>query len=493
YLTVTGYDAPVGTLAAAGASLTATAPTAVNRTVGLIDGNGIVDTSTALSDADAPSIVRSAVTVDGSRVWVSGGNGGVRATPIGSTGASTAVTADANLGRLDVVGGQLLAGGIDTTKLVKVGSGTPLSSAATTALPGISSVTLTNGYAPLDLTGADFAGTGADTLYLANGAEGAGAIDKYRFNGSTWTHVGTVPVEGLLGVAATTSAGAVTLFATTGHALLKLTEATAVSDTFNVVQAQLVTAPADTQFRGVAFAPTSFSGPSLIIRTPQLDAAPTSPPNQLQASVDAISNGAVSGVTVKIDSGTPIAASKSNGTTWNAALPLAGLGQGQHTVTFTGTDGAATTSSSRTFLVGADTTPPVPPVTPTVPAHAFGAGVFSAADLRVSRGKFKPAGYPKAPGRTGISSKVKATAAFQFVGTGIDLHLAGRTDAGKAKIIIDGVVRSIDLYSKKAKDLTTAIRGLGVGLHTVQVVSLKTRGKKSKGFVVLFGYLQVIA
>ena len=128
-----------------------------------------------------------------------------------------------------------------------------------------------------------------------------------------------------------------------------------------------------------------------------------------------------------------------------------------------------------------------------MPAHAFGAGVFSAADLRVSRGKFKPAGYPKAPGRTGISSKVKATAAFQFVGTGIDLHLAGRTDAGKAKIIIDGVVRSIDLYSKKAKDLTTAIRGLGVGLHTVQVVSLKTRGKKSKGFVVLFGYLQVIA
>src|SRR5215470_8591090 len=77
FIAVTGYDAPVGTTGAAGASLTTTAPTSVPRVAGLVDANGTVDTTTRLDDAGSPKIIRSAATTDGERLWATGGNGGI--------------------------------------------------------------------------------------------------------------------------------------------------------------------------------------------------------------------------------------------------------------------------------------------------------------------------------------------------------------------------------------------------------------------------------
>src|SRR4051794_40315007 len=112
YLAVTGYDASVGTTGPGGSSLTASAPSTVARVVGLVDANGIADTSTSLSAASAPKIIRSAYT-DGDRIWTTGGNGGIQTTTLGSSTISTvAGTVTSNFNSLTAQNGQLFASGI---------------------------------------------------------------------------------------------------------------------------------------------------------------------------------------------------------------------------------------------------------------------------------------------------------------------------------------------------------------------------------------------
>ena len=167
YLAVTGYDAAVGATGPSGASLTASAPGSVARVVGIVDANGIADTSTALTSAGAPKIVRSALT-DGDRIWATGGNGGIVTTTLGSAASSTvAGTADSNFTSLTAQGGQLFASGILANRLAKVGAGLPSGGAALADVPGLPTNLLAYGYAFFDLTGAGWSGTNLDTLYLA--------------------------------------------------------------------------------------------------------------------------------------------------------------------------------------------------------------------------------------------------------------------------------------------------------------------------------------
>jgi hypothetical protein len=85
FLTLAGYDAALTAVGVAN-----TASTAVNRVVARVDGNGVVDTTTALTDAFTGDNFRSAVTDDGSRFWLGGtstpsGSGGVRFATLGAT------------------------------------------------------------------------------------------------------------------------------------------------------------------------------------------------------------------------------------------------------------------------------------------------------------------------------------------------------------------------------------------------------------------------
>ena len=268
YLAVTGYDAAPGTLGpaageATSSSLANTDPASVHRTVAIVDGDGTIDTSTVLSGANTPKIIRSAVT-DGSRVWVAGGNGGIQTTAIGSgTVTTVAGSATSNITSLTVQDGQLWAGGILQDRLAAVGTGTPSGSATLTDLPGLPSNLLTYGYALLDLTAADFDGTGADTLYLADASNRGGTIDKYVFNDSTWTLVGSVDVPGIEGLVADVDGSSVSLAVTTPSQLLLLTDPSGASRTAFTTAAPtvLATAPADTEFRGVALAPTGVLNP----------------------------------------------------------------------------------------------------------------------------------------------------------------------------------------------------------------------------------------
>ena len=65
FIALTGYGAAPGATGPGGITLTASSPTSVPRVVGLVDGNGTVDTSTKLATAAAPSIIRSAATSNG--------------------------------------------------------------------------------------------------------------------------------------------------------------------------------------------------------------------------------------------------------------------------------------------------------------------------------------------------------------------------------------------------------------------------------------------
>jgi hypothetical protein len=256
-LTLTGYAAAPGTTGPGGISLTGSAPATVGRVVGVVDGTGAVDTSTVLTGPGTPQIVRSAVT-DGTRVWAAGGNGGVLTTQLGSGTVSTvAGGADANLNALTFQGDQLFASGILTNRLTKVGTGAPTGSATLTDLTGLPDNLLAYGYALLDLTPASYAGTGLDTLYVANSSERGGTVDKYRFNGSTWTSAGYLDVEGATGLVADVDGSAVSLAVTTPTELVALSDPNGAGSTFAAAEPRvLATAPANTEFRGVALAPT---------------------------------------------------------------------------------------------------------------------------------------------------------------------------------------------------------------------------------------------
>jgi hypothetical protein len=123
YLTLGGYDAALGT-----ASIASTSTSTASRVVARVDGNGGVDTSTAITDAFSANNVRGAVTDDGSRFWVVGANGGVRLASLGSAGASTQINSAAptNIRTVSIFGGQLyISTGSGTTGVYSVGSGLP--------------------------------------------------------------------------------------------------------------------------------------------------------------------------------------------------------------------------------------------------------------------------------------------------------------------------------------------------------------------------------
>ena len=89
-------------------------------------------------------------------------------------------------------------------------------------VPGLPANLLAYGYAFFNLTGDGWAGTDLDTLYLANASNKGGTLDKYRYNGSTWTLAQSKDVPGISGLVASLNTGNVSIAATTPSALVKV-------------------------------------------------------------------------------------------------------------------------------------------------------------------------------------------------------------------------------------------------------------------------------
>ncbi len=253
YLLVAGYGAAAGT-----ASVSSTAASSVPRVIGRVDASGQVDTSTALTDAASSNNVRSATSPDGQTLYVTGGAGGVRVTTLGST-TSTQLSATAvNLRQVNLFAGQLYVttSSGSAMRLGAVGVGSPTGAGQTiTNLPGFP--TTGSPYA-FYFTKLGTGQTAVDTVYVADDTANTGGIQKYSFDGASWTARGTVAAgggEAVRGLTGVTSSGTVTLFATTATRLLSLTDAAGTTGTLSGAPTVLATASVNTAFRGVALAP----------------------------------------------------------------------------------------------------------------------------------------------------------------------------------------------------------------------------------------------
>jgi len=245
YILVPGYDAAVGT-----AGIATTLSSAANRVIGRVDFLGNINTSTALSDSSySGNAIRSVASINGTAFWASGNattaaNGGVRY--VSSLGGSTSLqltTNPQNSRNVSIQGGQLFISAQSGTfrGVDSVGTGVPVTSGQTsTLLPGFDPLNTSPesayGFVFADATAQNFLGTGFDTLWIADDRTASpGGIQRWTYNGSTWTlsanlllgGSGNLGARGLIG-SYDSGSGAMTLFATTtetsANQIIRLTD-----------------------------------------------------------------------------------------------------------------------------------------------------------------------------------------------------------------------------------------------------------------------------
>jgi beta-lactamase superfamily II metal-dependent hydrolase len=262
YLLVGGYDAATGTATPAGVS-----SATINRVVARIDTSGAINTTTSLTDAASSGNFRAIVSTNGTDLWVTGSAGGVRYTTLGATTSTQLSTTVTNIRTLGLFAGY---GALPTPQLylstasgtfqgvASVGSGTPTTSGQTTTLlPGFPTAAGPSSYMffVADLS----AGVaGPDTIYVADDrASPNGGIQKWTYNGTTWSLTNTIGLSGTRGITGTVSGTNVTLWVTDGGTLRTLTDTAGHGVANNGTLTTLATAPTNTAFRGVAFAPAA--------------------------------------------------------------------------------------------------------------------------------------------------------------------------------------------------------------------------------------------
>jgi len=251
YVLLTGYARNIG----GSGSLSGTTSATVNRTVGIVDYNAAIDTSTALTDFSSANNPRSATSIDGSAFWVAGAGGGTRY--VASVGATTSTQLNSTGSRVvSIFNGQLY---VSTANLNSLGTGISTTTGQTlTVVPGLS-LGSAYSYYFADLTAAV---SGPDTLYVADDTVG---ITKYSLISGTWTSNGTVGVgtDTYRGLTCIVNGTSVTIFATRkggggatgGGELVSIVDASGYNGAFSGTPTLLATAANNIAFRGVARAP----------------------------------------------------------------------------------------------------------------------------------------------------------------------------------------------------------------------------------------------
>ncbi len=272
YLTLAGYNAAPGTVTPQSSTAASIA-----RVVGRVDMNGNIDTTTALGDAYNGSNVRSAVSTDGTSLWTTGngasGQGGSAAnryTTLGSTTSTQLNPTTTNIRVANIFNGQLYCSSASSPLLgvAAVGTGLPtttLASPGYVELPGMPTTGTHSSY--------DFWFKDAATLYVADDGSAAngGGIQKWTFDGTTWTLAYTLlnngtATTGTRGLAGTVDgSGNAVLFATTSISSTANTLIEVIDTGANATATLLATAPTGDAFRGVEFLPVPEPGTVALI------------------------------------------------------------------------------------------------------------------------------------------------------------------------------------------------------------------------------------
>lgn len=273
YLLVPGYDTfPDPTRL----SINGAPSTAINRVVGVIGTDAVVNTTTSLTDAYSSNSFRAVASTDGTNIWLAGtaspatGTAGVRYTTKGSTTCSpvNAFNTVSNIRMVNVFNNQLyITTGSGAYKAIsEVGTGIPTDSAQTvTVLPGMPNLTTaTNDPYAFEIK----PGTG-DIAYVtdARSKVNGGGVQKWVLTAGTWNLAYTLDsglTTGLRNLVVDWSTATPTIYCTTGESyaknlpgnkIVKVVDADSVS-AFTV----LATADVNYMFRGIAFAPEASSG-----------------------------------------------------------------------------------------------------------------------------------------------------------------------------------------------------------------------------------------
>ena len=156
------------------------------------------------------------MTSNGTDLWVSGGNGGVAYTTVGSS-TSTALdpAGEQSLRDLAIVDGQLYVSSQKSLRLATVGVGVPKTSGQSLVnlppnVPDNGAIETPNGFffAHVGPTGTD-----ADTLYLTDDTNGE--IEKFSLSAGVWNFDGVIAADGVRGLTGVVNGTNVTLYATT--------------------------------------------------------------------------------------------------------------------------------------------------------------------------------------------------------------------------------------------------------------------------------------
>jgi hypothetical protein len=259
YLSITGFQTAVG----GSLSLTSTTSLAVPRSVLVFDNLNATYSRTNLTDFASFNQPRSAVTTNGTDIWVGGGAGGVRYTTAGSTTSTGLTPTLGSVRTVNIFNGQLYTTATSgANRLVTVGTGTPTSGSQTvTNLPGIPTTGSPMGYFFADLN----AGVaGVDTLYIADEATG---LSKYSLVGGTWVANGTIggDDEDYRGLTATVSGSTVTLYTTRlggataagGGELVSIVDTAGYNATITENLTVIASAANNTAFRGLGIVTVS--------------------------------------------------------------------------------------------------------------------------------------------------------------------------------------------------------------------------------------------
>lgn len=269
-LVLFGYDAAPGL-----ANVSTTSSATVKRVVGIIDGNGNINTTNALDIYNGVR-VGSAVVNDTS-IWLTGGSANIYHAIVRDTnppvfrGGNVKSLAAKSGANIRIFNGQVYVSQISDSALsviTALGTGLPASPPQTlTSLPGMSIVgPISNG----DRTGREFFFAkvgGKDVLYAANTGTNRG-IGKYSFVGGNWVYNGSITGVGYLGLTGKVSGDTVQLYAITfgsgSSRFVSIMDNTGYNSGKNgnneylfsqLPVIDLVTSPTNTAFRGIVFSP----------------------------------------------------------------------------------------------------------------------------------------------------------------------------------------------------------------------------------------------
>lgn len=277
FILVAGYGATLGQF---GFSLQSTFNTEAPRVIGLVDGNGNIDTTTVQTNSlVSGEEVRSAASPEGTNLWFAGAVNGISYTTRGSALATQLSSFITNIRQIQIVSNTLYFSDASGTaiRIGTVGTQPPPTTngsfmATLSGVPGNTNSPF--GFTLFDLTGGP---SGPNTLYFTDST--GFQVWKYSLVGTNWVSNGSIGIGASVGLTGRVRTdGTVDLWTTGGGSATTGADSLwYVSDSGGYNAAPVVggnpflpiaTSAANVSFRGITFAPvggeTFPSGPGNI-------------------------------------------------------------------------------------------------------------------------------------------------------------------------------------------------------------------------------------